>query len=138
MANAHPGVFTVNNYEAFAINQDGSINSASNPAPTGTYVTIFGTGLGPIEPTQADGTFIELPLPTNALPVTLTSVQEGLPGFPVAPPPPITRQYAGPAPFQAAGVSQINFLATGFNFPIGLAVGTGSCLFYVSPIGRFA
>jgi uncharacterized protein (TIGR03437 family) len=38
------GIFTVDGVRAAALNQDGSINSASNPAPRGSIVTLFGTG----------------------------------------------------------------------------------------------
>ncbi len=38
-----------------AINQDGSINSPSNPAPRGSVVTIFATGLGNLAGSPADG-----------------------------------------------------------------------------------
>jgi uncharacterized protein (TIGR03437 family) len=93
---------------ALALNQDGSINSASNPAAQGSIVSVFATGLGPISPQQADGTLVGFPLPTNVLPVTV--------GFVVANPPfgatiynPFEVTYAGPAPDLVAGISQINF-----------------------------
>jgi uncharacterized protein (TIGR03437 family) len=93
---------------ALALNQDGSINSASNPAAQGSIVSVFATGLGPIAPPQADGTLIGFPLPTNVLPVTI--------GFVVGNPPfgatiynPFEVTYAGPAPYLVAGMSQINF-----------------------------
>jgi uncharacterized protein (TIGR03437 family) len=38
------GVFTNDGVHAAALNQDGTINSASNPAPAGSIVTVFGTG----------------------------------------------------------------------------------------------
>ncbi len=38
-------------------------------------------------------------------------------------------QYAGPAPFQVAGVSQINFTIPNGGFPVELAAGHGSCAF---------
>ncbi len=132
---AHPGVFTLNG-STLALNQDGTINSASNPAPTGTYVTVFATGLGPIKPAQPDGGIVGLPLPVNALPVTLTSIMQGLPIFmpPGSPTTvPLTVQYAGPAPFEVAGVSQINFVANGYGWPISLVAGTGQCWLYVFP-----
>ena len=103
-----PAVFTVDGVHAAALNQDGSVNSFSNPAPQGSIVTVFATGLGPIAPPQADGTLVGLPLPTNVLPITA--------GFTVADQPvgattfnPFDVTYAGPAPYLVAGASQINF-----------------------------
>ena len=104
-----PAVFTASDgVHALALNQDGSLNSASNPAALGSIVTVFATGLGPITPPQADGTLVGLPLPANVLPVTV--------GFVVANPPfgatiynPFEVTYAGPAPYLVAGATQINF-----------------------------
>jgi uncharacterized protein (TIGR03437 family) len=104
-----PAVFTASDgVHALALNQDGSLNSATNPAVLGSIVTVFATGLGPITPPQADGALVGLPLPTNTLPVTV--------GFTVGAPPfgttifnPFEVTYAGPAPYEVAGASQINF-----------------------------
>jgi uncharacterized protein (TIGR03437 family) len=38
------GIFTTDGVHAAALNQDGSVNSPSNPAVVGSIVTIFGTG----------------------------------------------------------------------------------------------
>ena len=116
VAAVSPGVFTVDGFTAAALNQDGTVNSAANPAPAGSMVSIFATGLGPINPPQADGTLVGLPLPVNVFPVGLqwveaTCVGEGviLPSF--CPTQSDTPAYAGPAPFLIAGASQINFNA---------------------------
>jgi uncharacterized protein (TIGR03437 family) len=42
VAAVNPGIFTPG-----IVNQDGSVNSANNPAATGSYVQIFATGLLP-------------------------------------------------------------------------------------------
>ena len=125
---AHPGIFTLNG-SSLAVNQDGTINSASNPAPTGSYVTVYATGLGPIGPAQPDGGIVGLPLPANVLPVTLTSMMTGHPTLWLGPTSwPVTVQYAGPAPFEVAGVSQINFVVNDYGgWPISLVAGTGQC-----------
>jgi uncharacterized protein (TIGR03437 family) len=93
---------------ALALNQDGSVNSASNPAAAGSVVSVFATGLGPVAPPLADGTLVGFPLPTNVLPISV--------GFTVGNPPfgatisnPFEVTYAGPAPYLVAGTSQINF-----------------------------
>jgi uncharacterized protein (TIGR03437 family) len=48
VAAAAPGIFTLGNGagESAAINQDGSLNSASNPAPRGSIVSFYATGQG--------------------------------------------------------------------------------------------
>jgi uncharacterized protein (TIGR03437 family) len=130
--NAHPGVFMLNG-STLVVNQDGSINSTSHPASVGSIVTVYATGLGPIEPAQPDGGRVGLPLPENVLPVTLTWELQGFPTLWLGPTSaPITVQYAGPAPFEVAGVSQINFVVNEYASPISLAVGTGQCWIYVA------
>ena len=55
---AAPGIFTQGNTgtgNASALNQDGSVNNASNAAPVGSIITIFGTGEGLSIPVGADG-----------------------------------------------------------------------------------
>jgi uncharacterized protein (TIGR03437 family) len=135
VAEAAPGVF------AGALNQDGTLNSAANPAPVGSIVSVWATGLGPISPPQADGTLVAFPLPTNVLPVVVET------GPPPVPPPtgfPFARAvthvataggttldvtYAGPAPYLIAGESQINFVVVdsccGFQIFLPSASGTG-------------
>jgi uncharacterized protein (TIGR03437 family) len=119
---ADPGVFTVDGYYAAALNQDGSSNSASHPAQVGSVVTVFATGLGPIDPPQPDGAIVGVPLPANVLPVEMIWYQETIFGlFPAS----LAINYAGPAPYEAAGVSQINFVVQniGGNGPLYLDVG---------------
>jgi uncharacterized protein (TIGR03437 family) len=107
---AAPAVFTLDGVYAAALNQDGTLNSADNPAAPGSIVSVFATGLGPITPPQADGTLVGLPLPNNVLAVRVQAISGS--GFPFGPPIVITPfdvTYAGPAPYLVAGVSQINF-----------------------------
>src|SRR4029077_531724 len=53
---ASPGLFAFNSSgQAAAINQDGGINSASNPALRGSVISLYGTGLGPVSPPAPDG-----------------------------------------------------------------------------------
>jgi uncharacterized protein (TIGR03437 family) len=101
---SHPGVFMVTPALAAALNQDGTLNSASNPAKVGSVVSIFATGLGAIDPPQRDGSIVGFPLPANDLPVSMYTISP-TGGSPI----PITVLYAGPAPGEVAGVSQINF-----------------------------
>ena len=42
-------------YHRAVVNADGSTNSADNPAPPGGVVIVYGTGIGPVDNTPADG-----------------------------------------------------------------------------------
>lgn len=109
VAQSAPGVFTLDGVHAAVLNQDGTMNSASNPAPRNSTVAIWATGLGPIRPSQPDGSLVGEPLPVNAGAVslgTLTCVDMGCPVTLLAP---TQTTYAGPAPLLIAGTTQINF-----------------------------
>jgi uncharacterized protein (TIGR03437 family) len=59
IASASPGIFTVNQAgtgQAAAVNQDGTLNGPSNPASSGSIVTLYGTGQGQVSPAVPDGT----------------------------------------------------------------------------------
>jgi trimeric autotransporter adhesin len=45
-ADSAPALFTNSSGQAAANNQDGSINSQTNPAPRGSIISLYGTGLG--------------------------------------------------------------------------------------------
>jgi uncharacterized protein (TIGR03437 family) len=111
VAAAAPGVFMVDSYHAAALNQDGSINSATNPAPPNSIVTVYATGLGPINPQPADGALVAAtPLPVNTLPLQLgTWTGKGVGDISYVT---YGAAYDGPAPDLIAGASQINFLAS--------------------------
>lgn len=105
---AAPGIFLSGGYAA-ALNQDGTINSPVNPAPAGSIVSIFATGLGTITPAPPDGSLIGTPLPSQDLQVAMSSVlgvnqQENAYVFGG-----VDVLYAGPAPDEIAGLNQINF-----------------------------
>ena len=72
VAPASPGIFTATQDgrgAALAVNQDGSINGASNPAARGSVITLFGTGQGPTNPVVANGE------PAPAGPLATTTAQ---------------------------------------------------------------
>ena len=119
VAQTDPGVFTVDgSFYAAALNQDGTINSANNPAPLNSIVTVFATGLGPITPPQADGTLVGSPVPTNVLPVTVFSeFSSPIAGYEYVN---FDVTYAGPAPNFVAGMSEIKFKIV--NYPAGIQV----------------
>jgi uncharacterized protein (TIGR03437 family) len=52
---AAPGLFTVGNIQAAAINPDGNLNSDSDPANSGDTILVYATGLGPVTLPQTDG-----------------------------------------------------------------------------------
>lgn len=97
---AAPGIFTSDQSgrgQAAAVNQNGSINSVSNPAERGSIVALYVTGEGQTLPAGSTGRVIGTDvLPRPVLPVTVQI--QGLPAEVV---------YAGAAPF-AAGLMQVN------------------------------
>src|SRR5579884_1504448 len=50
-----PGLFTLGDGRAAAINQDGSLNTASRPAAAGSVVSVYLTGLGAVDNAVATG-----------------------------------------------------------------------------------
>ena len=119
---AAPGLFTADGTgagQASAINQDGTINSASNPAPIGSVISLYATGGGQISPAGVDGQVSTLPLARQSLPVLVSIGQQIV----------MTQlQYAGPAPGVIAGLMQINVplpigLETGSAVPVAILVG---------------
>lgn len=110
---ADPEIFKTNIASApnvaFAVNEDGSVNSSQNPAKGGSVLTMYVSGAGLLSPTPEDGTRGGLG-PQLVLPVTVNvsydvSLEESVPA-------PIYALgkvlYAGSAPTLAAGVLQIN------------------------------
>jgi uncharacterized protein (TIGR03437 family) len=123
VAPSAPGLFTLNasggGPGAF-LNQDYSVNSASNPAARGSAVILFATGEGQTNPPGADGKLAADPLPAPLLPVSVT-----IGGQPAA------VLYAGGAPGLVAGVLQVNVripegVTPGPAVPVGLTVGNAS------------
>ena len=73
---ANPAVFTMTNQPsgpAIASNQDGSLNTATNPAHGGSVVVLYATGTGQTVPPGSDGARpSSAALPTVKLPVVAT------------------------------------------------------------------
>jgi uncharacterized protein (TIGR03437 family) len=132
VAQTSPGVFTIDGVHAAALNQDGTINSADHPSPVGSIISVWATGLGPIDPAQGDGTLVGFPLPTNTAQVAVQAiaVEIGLFGGPQTIITPFAVTYAGPAPYLVAGTSQINFQVVKYAGTI--MVGNGFQI-YVAP-----
>ncbi len=122
VAGSEPGVFP-----GAIVNQDGSLNSAAHPAPIGSYIVMYGTGLGQTNPAGVDGGVTPLTnYPKQAYPIALSISRNPLFGTPV----PMQVLYGGPAPGLVAGVFQINALIPegvqpGENF-VAIAAGPGA------------
>ncbi len=89
------GVFTLDGTHAAALNQDGTVNSASNPAAAGSIVTMFGTGAFWPSGMQ-DGAVATAAAPA-AVPIQLVADLEILNAL-----------YSGAAPGLINGVFQVN------------------------------
>lgn len=116
---AAPGLFTADSSgkgQAAAANFDGSINSASNPAPVGSVVSLLVTGEGQTWPVGLDGKPASDPLPLPFLPVGVTIGGKSA-----------NINYAGGAP-GLAGVMQIKAeiptgVSSGPSVPLEVQVG---------------
>jgi uncharacterized protein (TIGR03437 family) len=80
------------------LNQDGTVNTATNPAPRGSIISLYGTGLGQMTPQLNDGNLaIATPFSTAVNPPTIAIGNQ-----------PAEILYAGDAPTFPTGVFQIN------------------------------
>jgi uncharacterized protein (TIGR03437 family) len=99
---AAPAIFTADSSgkgQALVFNQDYSLNSPNNPAPRGSAVSFYATGIGVMSPPCVDGEIYQNNFPTATLPVV---VGVGNVGAQVL--------YSGQAPDLMAGVAQINIV----------------------------
>lgn len=116
-----PGIFTqtaTGTGQAVVLNADGTLNSPSNPAQTGSEIAIFATGGGKLTPGAATGQITsgvpgQLSFPAS---VSFSGIQAG---------PPL---YAGAAPSLVSGVVQVNVqipidCPTGPAIPLVLTIG---------------
>jgi uncharacterized protein (TIGR03437 family) len=123
IAPATPGIFELDSSGGVAkwvLNQDGTINSPTNPASPGSIVILYATGGGQTNPAGVDGSLAAAPYPTPIEPVSLT-----IGGSKAA------VAYAGAAPGFIAGLLQINVqiptgLASSAASPLVLTIGTAS------------
>lgn len=101
---AQPGVFRqAGSQYAAAINQNGTVHAEENPAPEGSIVAIYATGLGSTLPRLDDGAVLTENLPQVAGKVRVLDINGG--GE-------MEIVYAGQAPGMVAGVMQVNFRLT--------------------------
>jgi uncharacterized protein (TIGR03437 family) len=95
-----PGLFTADasgTGQAAALNEDGTLNNAQNPAAAGSVVVLFGTGEGATNPAGVDGKPAAAPLPQPIADVRVTVNGQ-----------PAEVLYAGGAPGLTAGLLQVN------------------------------
>jgi uncharacterized protein (TIGR03437 family) len=102
VAVSRPGIFLVGGgspTRGLILNQDGTLNSLTNPAPKKSIIVFYAVGAGIMNPGQADGAITSLsppwPAPQQRVAVTIGGV-------------PARIDYAGAAPGLVAGVLQIN------------------------------
>ena len=120
VAPAAPGVFTLDatgTGQAAALNQDGSVNGAANPALRGSVVSIYATGEGQTRPAGQTGSVTQSA--TNAPVLPVTAKIGGLDA---------RVQYAGSAPGEVAGLLQVNIvipqrISPGPAAPVTLTIG---------------
>jgi uncharacterized protein (TIGR03437 family) len=112
------GIFTTDGFDAAALNQDGTVNSASNPAASGSIVVLFGTGVqwpSGLEDGAAAAAAMQLDQEMNKL-----EMADGA-GTP------LNILYAGAAPEIIDGVFQINVqLPANVNPPLTLRATTAA------------
>jgi uncharacterized protein (TIGR03437 family) len=101
---SHPAIFTENSSgsgQGSILNaKDGTVNSAANPAARGDYIAIYATGEGLTNPPEVDGRITLSPLPTPVLACSVTIAGQAA-----------MVQYCGEAPYEPAGVLQVNVQA---------------------------
>ena len=119
VASASPAFFTSASSgrgSGAILNENGSLNSAANPAARGSIVVLFATGEGATNPTGIDGKPSAVPLPRPVQPVEVRI------GDQVA-----ILEYAGGAPGLVAGLLQLNVRVptniVGPEVPVTLQIG---------------
>ncbi len=128
---SRPGIFSVDTSgqgQGAILNEDGSVNSPSNPARRGSIISIFGTGGGEAAAGVVDGQLVGGALPRTSLPVSVFfDIGLGDDG------PPAKQGevlYAGGSPGSVAGLLQVNVRVpasakvAGDKVPFALIVGS--------------
>jgi uncharacterized protein (TIGR03437 family) len=114
-----PGIFTANGSGSGTgsiVNQDGTINSASHPAPAGSVIAVYATGGGALQPAVYSG-YLDVAAPYGSLGGSVSVTIGGKPAAVL---------YAGGAPFLIEGVDQFNV-----TIPSGLASGAADLIITV-------
>ncbi|HUQ91620.1 MAG TPA: hypothetical protein VM120_08060, partial [Bryobacteraceae bacterium] len=117
-----PAILTANasgNGQGSILNENFTVNTATNPAAKGSIIAIYGTGGGILTPGVAAGSTVASAEPFPRIPVNVTVMIGGQPATEIF--------YAGGAPALVAGAFQINVripanVASG-NLPVVLTIG---------------
>jgi uncharacterized protein (TIGR03437 family) len=107
-------------FQGAIVNQDGTVNSPSNPAARGSIVSLFGTGGGGTSPGGVTGGFAPLSPPiflTLGVAVQINQYQAQV-------------EYAGVAPTLISGVFQVNV-----RVPEGVAPGMAGVYLQIGGVG---
>ncbi len=121
VVNFAPSLFTLDfsgKGQAAAVNGDGSVNGSAHPAASGSFISLYATGLGQTNPPGSDGAVAAQPLPQPSQTVTATIGGKAA-----------TVQYAGGAPGIVQGVSQINL-----QVPPGLTPGANAVVISIGGV----
>jgi uncharacterized protein (TIGR03437 family) len=131
VVDANPGLFTLDatgRGPGAILNQNNTVNSATNPARRGEVIVLYATGEGQVTPAGSDGRIVTgtvQTLPRPVLPVTVKINGQDVPAANVL--------YAGAAPGLVAGALQINVKIpetlniTGLTaVPVAIQVGTAA------------
>jgi uncharacterized protein (TIGR03437 family) len=105
LANTAPGLFTLNSSgkgPAAIVNQDGTINSPNNPAPKGSYVSLYATGEGKTAPLGVTGGITAISAVPPLTPQPLLPVSAMIDGHPAS------MSFFGEVPGAVAGLMQVN------------------------------
>lgn len=109
VAPAAPGIFRYtdsgNVSHLAVVNEDGTLNSPTAPAPAGSVIAVYLTGLGSLTPARVDGSIVGLPLPQLDAEVHAGSSDIDF-HKPILIPTDVL--YAGPAPLEIGGLYQVN------------------------------
>jgi len=136
---SRPGIFSLDGSgrgQGAILNEDGSINSPSNPARRGSVITLYATGGGEAAPGVEDGQILSGGLPRTSLPV-LAYFDLGNNEFQV-PSKPGEVLYAGGVSGSVAGLLQVNVrvpanaVATGDAVPFVLLIGSHWTVYQVT------
>lgn len=84
------------------VNPDGSLNSATHPAPKGATLVFYGTGMGQTSPASADGVIAQGPPLASPLASFSASISQGSTSYAAS------LQYLGPLPGFVDGAVQAN------------------------------
>jgi uncharacterized protein (TIGR03437 family) len=113
VADTSPAIFSLSqggSGQGAILNQNESVNGASNPAAPGSVISIYATGAGMLQPSGVTGSVTTstapFPMPMGTVSVTIGGLTAQI-------------EYAGEAPGLVSGVLQVNAV-----IPAGIAPGS--------------